>query len=210
MLRTLSITAAAVCSVLPVSAQAVYHGAETTGATLGASFLHQTGESVNVISADFVGTVAPRLDLAASYASIRPSFGGADGWTASAVGTFYPLAGPQAWIGLSAGLSRVDAGFAEGTAMVAGASVAGRIEAGPLVAVPQLSLATLGELDGRVEGGVSVGIALGVTVPADPASLVLEPSVIFTSNERFADDEGFDPGVVTVGGTVRLLWTRGG
>lgn len=194
----------------PVAGQAAYHGPGHKGFALGAVYAHQTGEDVNAFSAEAVGTLHPRFDVSAAYTALRPRFG-SDGWTATAVGTVYPVAGPSAWVGLHGGLSRIDAGFSAGTGIVYGVGVAGRLEAGPVVLVPQTSVVGVSELDGRVvgDGSLGFGVALGVVLPTSAAPIVLEPSVSFASAEGFSDDEGFDPGVITVGATLRLLWSRG-
>ena len=147
---------------MPVLAQAPYHGAGQTGATVGASGLHTTKVDVTSLGVDVVGTVAPRVDLAATVAYVRPSASYLDGWSATGTGTVYPLAGPAAWLGLTAGLSHVRAAYADGMSVVLGASVAGRVEAGGVTLVPQASVAMLSELDGRTDADGTVGLGLAL------------------------------------------------
>ena len=197
---------------MPVLAQAPYHGAGQTGATVGASGLHTTKVDVTSLGVDVVGTVAPRVDLAATVAYVRPSASYLDGWSATGTGTVYPLAGPAAWLGLTAGLSHVRAAYADGMSVVLGASVAGRVEAGGVTLVPQASVAMLSELDGRTDAGgtVGLGLALGIVVPTRAAPLIIEPTVSVADDSGFRTSQGTLRYDLSYGASLRLLFSRGG
>lgn len=211
MLRPLAL-AALLAVAVPAAAQAPYHGYARTGLTVGPSAFHTTEVDVTSFAAEGVATLGPRVDLSASVASVRTRQGYLSGWSASAAGTVYPLAARGVWLGLTGGMTRVDAGYSEGTAFVSGASLSGRVGVGSLALVPVASVSRLDELDGRVDGDgtVALGLALGVVVPTRSAPLVIEPVVAFSDDAGFRDSQDVLNYDISYGLALRLLFSRGG
>lgn len=185
----------------PVVAQTFYHGPGGTGASLGGSFANLTDVGVNSLALEAVGTLSPRLDASASYAWIQTSGRQWSSGLGTLSGTYYPVAGPQVWVGGLIGASLTGVGVRDDALLTYGLTAAGRVRVARVLLVPQLAVVAVKET-GRSGGTVpGVSAALGVVVTRESATMILEPAaaVAFRSNQ---DVE------LSVGGTVRVLWTR--